>query len=79
MKQQLRPVFWIEAVLAALNAVLLLLTVLWKDWIEIAFRVDPDAGSGALEWSIVAITLLLTVAFVMLARAEWRRAAAQTT
>jgi hypothetical protein len=47
--------------------------VFWKDWIEIVFHVDPDAGSGALEWGIVLLTLVLSVAFLFLARAEWRR------
>ena len=77
MKQQLRPTFWIEALLAFGNAVLLLMTLLWKDWIEIVFKVDPDAGSGAVEWVIVAVTLLLTIAFLALARNEWRRASTQ--
>jgi hypothetical protein len=77
MKQQLRSLFWIEALLALGNAVLLVMTVLWKDWIEIVFDVDPDAGSGAVEWAIVAVTLLLTVAFLVLARGEWRRASTQ--
>ncbi|HEY0583852.1 MAG TPA: ABC transporter permease [Chloroflexota bacterium] len=77
MKQKLRPLFWIEALLALGNAVLLLMTLLWKDWIEIVFRVDPDAGSGAVEWLIVGVTLLLTIAFLALARTEWRRTATQ--
>jgi hypothetical protein len=74
MKQQLRQQFWLEAVLAAVNAALLVLTLVWKDWIEIVFNVDPDAGSGAVEWSIVGLTLVLTIAFVLLARREWQRA-----
>lgn len=61
--------------MAGLGAVLLAVTLIWKDWIEIVFRVDPDRGSGALEWVIVgacaAITLLLGAA----AGYEWRRAA----
>jgi hypothetical protein len=77
MKQQLRPLFWIEALLAFGNAVLVIMTLVWKDWIELVFDVDPDAGSGAVEWTIVAATLLLTVVFVALARAEWRRASVQ--
>jgi hypothetical protein len=77
VKQKLRPLFWIEALLALGNAVLLLMTLLWKDWIEIVFRVDPDAGSGAVEWLIVGVTLLLTIAFLALARTEWRRTATQ--
>ena len=79
MKQQLRPLFWIEALLALGNAVLLVMTLAWKDWIEIALKVDPDANSGAAEWAVVAVTVLLTMTFVTLARAEWRRAATQTT
>jgi len=77
MKQQLRPLFWIEAVLALGNIALLSMTVVWKDWIELVFKVDPDAGSGAVEWSIMAVTLLLSVVFLALARGEWRRAATQ--
>ena len=65
--------FWIEALLALGNAVLLAMTVVWKDWIEIVFNVDPDAGSGAVEWGVVLVTLLLTIAFLSLARGEWRR------
>ena len=64
MKQQLRPLFWIEALLALGNVALLVMTVVWKDWIEIVFNVDPDAGSGAVEWGVVAVTLLLTIAFL---------------
>jgi hypothetical protein len=78
MKKQLRPLFWIEALLALGNAVLLVVTALWKDWIEIVFNVDPDAGSGAVEWAIVAVTIILTVGFLALARAEWRLASTQT-
>ena len=74
MKQQLRPLFWIEALLALGNAALLVMTVVWKDWIEVVFNVDPDAGSGAVEWGGVAVTLVLTIAFVTFARGEWRRA-----
>jgi len=77
MKQQLRPLFWIEAVLALGNIALLSMTVVWKDWIELVFKVDPDAGSGAVEWSIMVVTLLLTVVFLALARSEWHRAARQ--
>jgi hypothetical protein len=78
MKQQLKPLFWVETVLALVNVVLLVMTLVWNDWIEIVFKVDPDAGSGALEWGIVAVTLLLTLVFLVLARNEWRRSQAQT-
>ncbi|MCA1647996.1 MAG: ABC transporter permease [Chloroflexi bacterium] len=78
MKPQLRPLFWIEALLGLGNAALLVITVLWKDWIELVFNVDPDAGTGTVEWAVVSLTLLLTIVFVALARAEWRRSRSAT-
>lgn len=69
-----RPRFWPEAALAAASAVLAVVTLVWREWIEIVFGVDPDGGSGALEWSIVAGLLVLAVAFGALARAELARA-----
>src|SRR5262245_12787970 len=41
---------------------------------QIVFDGDPDAGSGALEGLIVAITLALTILLVVLARGQWQRA-----
>ena len=35
--------------------VLLALTASWPDWIELALGVDPDGGSGALEWALVVM------------------------
>jgi apolipoprotein N-acyltransferase len=64
--------FWIETVLASGCALLAVVTAVWHDWIELGFDVDPDHGSGALEWLIVALALAVAVAFGMLARAEWR-------
>ncbi len=75
MHQHLRQRFWIEIALAAVSIVLLVMTLVWKDWIELAFGIDPDAGSGAVEWAIVALTIALTLTFSALARREWRRAA----
>ena len=63
-----------EAFLAAVSGVFLILTLLWKDWIEIVFGMDPDHHSGSVEWLIVAVSLAVTVIFFVLARLEWRRA-----
>ena len=68
-----RRQFWAETVLAVATAVFALLTAVWKDWIEIVFRVDPDRHSGSLEWAIVAAFALASVAFAVAARIEWRR------
>lgn len=77
MKQQMRRRFWIELILAVVNIALLALTIVWTEWIEFVFHVDPDAGSGELEWVIVGVTLVLTVAFSLLARLDWQRASIQ--
>ena len=66
----------IELGLAAMSMLLFVVTLLWKDWIEIVFRVDPDHGNGSLEWLILAITGLATIGFSMLAGAERRRSRA---
>jgi hypothetical protein len=74
MKHDLPRRFWLEAGLAAASAVLLVVTLLWKDWIEIVFRVDPDQGSGSFEWMIVGVTAVAAVTCSILARVEWKRA-----
>lgn len=70
----LRPRFWMEAVLGSLSGLLFVITLVRRDWIELLFDVEPDAGSGALEWLIVAVTALVAVLCAVGARAEWRRA-----
>jgi hypothetical protein len=73
-----RKRMWIETGLSAASAVFALLTIVWKDWIELIFRIDPDNGSGAAEWGIALAALALAVVFAVAARIEWRhlRAAA---
>jgi hypothetical protein len=75
-KTKLPRKFWIEAVLAAATAILAIVTLISREWIELVFRVDPDQGSGLLEWAIVIALGCATVLFSLLARAEWRHAAA---
>ena len=73
MKQKLRLRFWLELLVAAVNVGLLVLTALWPQWIELVFRIDPDAGSGEFEWLIAAVTLAISIMCFVLARMEWRR------
>lgn len=69
----LRLRFWLETAGATITGVLLVLTLVWKDWIEVIFGVDPDSGNGSLEWSIVGVMLVLTIVFCTSATYEWRR------
>jgi hypothetical protein len=63
--------FWIEIALAALEAGLALLTIFTREWIELLFGIDPDQGSGALEWAIVGALFVASVALALAAR--WDR------
>jgi hypothetical protein len=66
----MRRRFWAEAAVAVANALLLLMTLLDRDWIEPTFGVHPDGGNGSLERLIVAGLLAATTTFGLLARAE---------
>ncbi|MFL5937812.1 MAG: ABC transporter permease [Gaiellaceae bacterium] len=63
----------VEQALGFGSGALFALTLLWTDWVELVFRVDPDRGNGALEWTISLAFLALTIAFGMLARRERAR------
>ena len=65
--------FTLESVLGAGSLALALVTLVWKDWIEIVFGVDPDQGSGSFEWLVVAVLLALALICGIAAVIEWRR------
>ena len=73
MKDSVGRGFLVRLALAAISAALFVVTLVWHDWVEIVFRVDPDRGNGWLEWLIVAAALGLTLIFSVSARQEWRR------
>lgn len=76
MRKALRGRFWLETGIALVTGILFVITLLWHDWIEIIFTVDPDQGSGLLEWLIVGALLVVTSALFVLALYEWRKAQA---
>ncbi|UQX89306.1 hypothetical protein M6D93_04700 [Jatrophihabitans telluris] len=65
--------FWIETVSSVLFALLFALTLVSREWIEALFGVDPDHGSGSLEWAIVAALGMAALASGRLAWSRWRR------
>jgi hypothetical protein len=78
-RRAVRKWFWVESVSAAASLVLALVTLMSREWIEFLFGVDPDYGSGALEWAIVVGLGVAAVVFGLLSRAEWRAAPRSAT
>jgi apolipoprotein N-acyltransferase len=74
MRNALRRRFWLETGLAMLTGVLFFVTLVQRNWIEVAFGVDPDNGNGTLEWLIVGSLLFVAIALFTMASFEWRRA-----
>ena len=75
----LGSVFVVESAAALAFATFAVLTIVWRDWVEIVFRIDPDHHSGALEWLIVGITFALAVGLAFGARHEWRMVVTRST
>jgi hypothetical protein len=63
----------IEAALAAVSAALGVLTLFWRDWIEILTGWDPDHHSGSVEIGLVLALFVVSVTCAVLARRTYRR------
>lgn len=65
--------FRIKVVLAVLAAGLAVLTLITREWIELLFGIDPDKGSGALEWAIAAALFVASAVLALIARWDRKR------
>ena len=63
----------IEIGLAALSLTVFVATLIWSEWIEIIFGVDPDQGDGSIEWLIIAMATVSALVAILLARSDRRR------
>jgi hypothetical protein len=70
---------WAETAFASLGSVSVVLTLVWPDWIETVFHVDPDGGKGGVEWLVAGTLLAVAVTSALLARRDGRRLAAATS
>ena len=57
-----------ENIIAIVLAIAAILTAIWPSWIELVFRVDPDQGSGTLEWGLVGLFAAVAVTAALMAR-----------
>ncbi|WP_344808937.1 hypothetical protein [Microlunatus ginsengisoli] len=53
----------------------MIVTLVSRDWLEALLRINPDAGSGAVEWVIVLSLAVSAGLLAWAARREWRSAA----
>jgi hypothetical protein len=60
MEQQLVRRVRVLGILTVVLAGATVGTAIVPDWLEVVFGVDPDAGSGALEWAVVLTLVVLT-------------------
>jgi hypothetical protein len=74
MQKRLSSIFWVESVAASLGALLAVLTLVRRDWLEGVFGFDPDHHDGTFEWKLVAALFLAAFLLAALARREWYRA-----
>jgi hypothetical protein len=63
----------IEVALAALTAALGIVTIFWRDWIEILTGWDPDHHSGSAEAGLILALFAVSVTCAMLAHRTYRR------
>jgi hypothetical protein len=68
--------FWIEAVVAGLGLALFLLTLITREWFEMLTGLEPDGGSGALEFALALGLLAVAAASAFLARRTYVSVAA---
>jgi hypothetical protein len=68
MKSTLARLLWLEATLAVVAGAALTVTLLWPDWIELTFGIDPDGGSGAAEWIVALSSAAICAACALAAR-----------
>jgi hypothetical protein len=76
MRKHVRVRFWLECLVTALSIVSLGLTLVEPQWIEKFFGIEPDGGSGSLEWGLSLALVAVSITSAFLARREWRRSPA---
>ena len=81
MNQMRKRLIVAETAVAGLAGFLAILTIFWRDWLEVLFGADPDHHNGTAELAIIAVLAVTSLLLGSIARwqvVRWRRAAALT-
>ncbi len=78
MRRHLPTRFWFEATTAVLGLTLFVVTLFTREWFELLTGLDPDGGSGSLEFALALVPLATSAASMLAARRSYRRAAVAT-
>lgn len=73
-RSEIRP--RLEMIVALCAGILGILTIFWRDWIEVLTGWDPDQHNGTVEWIVVVGLLAVAVVMGLAARLHWRQLAA---
>jgi hypothetical protein len=63
---------WALTALVIAAVVLDIAIVVWPNWAETLFGIDPDAGSGSFEAAVAMALTLVTVVSAFASGWEWR-------
>lgn len=64
---------WVEVALGFMSAILLALTILLPDWMEMLVGLAPDAGDGSAEWGLTLSCATVAVLMFGFAGRTWRK------
>ena len=64
---------WVELMLGLISAVSLTLAIVLPNWMELLFRLAPDAGDGSAERGFALLWAAISVLMFGLAGRTWRK------
>jgi hypothetical protein len=79
MNRMRKRLIVVETAAAGLAGFLAILSIFWRDWLEILFGWDPDHHNGTAELALIAGLAVISLLLGCTARwqaVRWRRAAA---